>query len=228
MNKLEGNKLHFAAWINWYKKAPELTFYNDEYDDYEPLQKGSRPRRRPMTETEEDYKKRLALWEAEQPRKVDVVRKGNSMRGSYYTKKLLPVYRDALNRLSSRSNTYRKAVPTRQRYNWYLQEDNDPSHGTKIPQSLPALYKQEQGLETFWHPPNSPDLNPIEAVWNILKERLKRYLHGLETLAEIKQALQEEWKAITIDQVRARIQEMPWRCGELSKTGGERIKSQLW
>lgn len=38
-------------------------FYNDECDDVELVKLPPRPRRRPATETEAQYKERLARWE---------------------------------------------------------------------------------------------------------------------------------------------------------------------
>ena len=47
-------------------------------------------------------------------------------------------------------------------------------------------------------------------------------------MEELKAILQEEWAKITMDEVRARISEMPERCKSLYKTGGKPIKSALW
>jgi hypothetical protein len=40
--------------------------------------------------------------------------------------------------------------------------------------------------------------------------------------------LQEEWDRVTMEEIRARIREMPGRCKSLAKTGGLPIKSDLW
>jgi transposase len=72
----------------------------------------------------------------------------------------------------------------------------------------------------------SPNLNPIKGIWNILKQRLRRRIFHLEE--EVKEALQEEWGKITITEVRKRIPSMPRRCKELVKTGGKPIKKALW
>lgn len=191
------NSVHFAAWINYYTKAEELTFYNDEYDDVEPIKPPPRPRRRPATETEAQYEERLARWEAEKARQPAVIKPGNSMRASYYTDKILPVYAAAYHQLQARSNELRGQLHCNDRYNWYLIEDNDPSHGTRNPRSLPALYRRRKGVERLMHPANSPDLNPIEGIWNIIKERVRRELHNINTIDELKAALQREWKAVT-------------------------------
>jgi hypothetical protein len=54
--------------------------------------------------------------------------------------------------------------------NWLLQEDNDPKHRSKIA-------KEWKGLNNVWElqwPSMSPDLNPIENVWNILKMKITK------------------------------------------------------
>jgi hypothetical protein len=222
------NAVHFAAWINYYTKAEELTFYNDEYDDVEPVRPPPRPRRRPTTETEAQWVERLARWEAEKSRQPDVYKPGNSMRASYYTDKILPVYANAFHQLQTRSNELRSSVSRNDRYNWYLIEDNDPSHGTKNTNSLPAIYRRREGIVRLQHTANSPDLNPIEGIWNIIKERVRRQLHEINTIDELKSALQREWKAVTQDQIQARINEMPYRVGQVFAHPDKRCKTELW
>jgi hypothetical protein len=220
--------VHFAAWVNYYTKADELTFYNDEYDDYVAPTPPPRPRRRPATEDEDGYKQRIARWEAEKARIPEVIRPGNSMRASYYVDKILPVYRDALYQLRARADDLRGHIPREQRYNWYLVEDNDPSHGTRNSESLPAIYRRENSVERLPHPPNSPDLNPIEGIWLIIKERVRQRLHEINTIQELKNALQEEWQKVSINDIQERIIEMQYRCGEVFRNPGVRVKTRRW
>ncbi|KAF2824851.1 hypothetical protein CC86DRAFT_395259 [Ophiobolus disseminans] len=169
------NSVHFAAWINYYTKAEELTFYNDEYDNVELIKLPSCLRQRLATKTKAQYEERLA----------------------YYTDKILLLHRN-------------------NRYNWYLIEDNDPSYGNRNPRSLLALYRCHKGVERLMHLANSPDLNPIEGIWNIVKERVRCKLHNINTIDEFKAVLQREWKA------------MPYCIGQVFTHPDKRCKTSLW
>jgi hypothetical protein len=96
------------------------------------------------------------------------------MTQKYYTERLLPVYIKAM----------QKARP-KDPGNWLLQEDGDPSHGMRK-EGLVRKLKDENWIVNLKHPVQSPDLNPIEAIWNIIKQRLRNYVFYSEE--EIKEA----------------------------------------
>ena len=52
---------------------------------------------------------------------------------------------------------------------WVLQEDNDPKHTA----TLSKVWKKDQKLVMLNWPASSPDLNPIENVWGLIKARLR-------------------------------------------------------
>jgi len=66
----------------------------------------------------------------------------------------------------------------------------------------------------------------MEGIWNILKQRVRRRVFN--SIEELKEVLQDEWSKITIEEVRARISDMPRRCQDLVKTGGKAIKTAMW
>lgn len=93
-----------------------------------------------------------------------------------------------------------------------LVEDENKAHGLKN-KNVQRL-KEELGICCMadW-PPTSPDLNIIETVWWLLKQRLKcrGAILGLE---QLKAALREEWEILTQDEIqeiivstRARLEE---------------------
>ena len=214
-----GVKLHIAGWINWNAKCKKLLFYNDE-NDYTMKPKRPPKPRKTMYESEEEYAHRLREWEASIGHDQVVKPKGNSMTEKYYCKNLLPVYIKAIQEARIHGNN--------ELANWILQEDNDSSHGHKRngKKGLADELKDANWIPTFNHPSLSPDLNPKEGCWNIIKPRIRtRTWHSINDLKAI---IQEEWDKVTILEIKARISEMPKRCKELVRTGGKPIKSSLW
>ena len=68
-------------------------------------------------------------------------------------------------------------------------------------------------IKTLSHPESSPNLNPMEAVWNILKQRGCR--RKWKTKDDLKRVIVEEWEDISLEEIQAKIDEMRERCAWL-------------
>lgn len=108
---------------------------------------------------------------------------------------------------------------------WLLQEDNDPSHGMRK-KGLAQEYKEAHNIQNLVHPTQSPDLNPIEAIWAIIKQRVRRRI--FDTKNEMKKALQEEWDKITMQEIRNRIANLPKRYILVAKSSGKPVRGNKW
>jgi len=88
-----------------------------------------------------------------------------------------------------------------------FQQDGAPSHSAKATQA----WLNQHSIPCFPHPPNSPDLSPIEPVWHELKKRLRKRNHRPTTVDELQTAIQEEWANLEIKDIDKYIRTMPQR-----------------
>src|ERR1700744_4112374 len=99
-----------------------------------------------------------------------------------------------------------------------LMEDNASIHTAKHTQSYYAYH----GIIRMVWPAHSPDLNPIENVWRLLKYRIgKRFP---KTDAEVQQYLLEEWRNLKPEDYMKYIESMPQRCAAVIAAGGGHTK----
>jgi transposase len=61
----------------------------------------------------------------------------------------------------------------------------------------------------MFHPPSSPDLNPIESVWNELKKIIRRCPSTPTTLDELKKVILKAWEEILQEFVDRCVASMP-------------------
>ncbi|KAG1135289.1 hypothetical protein G6F38_012907 [Rhizopus arrhizus] len=69
-------------------------------------------------------------------------------------------------------------------------------------------------------PPNSPDLNPIEHVWHLLKLRLSLYERKARNIDELWERVDFEWNKLDKDVCRSYIDSMPNRIAAVIKLKG--------
>ena len=89
-----------------------------------------------------------------------------------------------------------------------LMEDGNSAHGRKTSTNLAARWKEAHGIILLDWASNSPDLNPIEQIWRIMKQSLRQRLHEIHSMEEYLRAIQEEWDRIPLSKVNELVSSM--------------------
>lgn len=91
--------------------------------------------------------------------------------------------------------------------NFMLMEDGAASHSS----DYTTQEHLKEGIKKIEWPSNSPDFNPIEWIWTLLKKRIqtRRGSERITTVGEMKRVLQEEWDKITVEEINTEIAKLP-------------------
>ena len=98
----------------------------------------------------------------------------------------------------------------------WFQQDNARAHTAKTT----TQWLESAGIKLFPHPPSSPDLNPIESVWFLLKNSIQQRSHTPTSITELKEAVLQAWEEISVEDVSACILSMPDCLKAVSKAFG--------
>lgn len=91
-----------------------------------------------------------------------------------------------------------------------FQQDNDPKHTANLVKRYLDNKIDQNVLQLLEWPSQSPDLNPIEHVWKVMKDKMR----GVKprNLNELFEKLTEIWKSMDINYLQKLIDSMPQRC----------------
>lgn len=99
-----------------------------------------------------------------------------------------------------------------------FQHDNDPKHTSK---TSTALLKRLRVKVMDW-PSMSPDLNPIEHLWGILKRKVE--VRKVSNIRQLRDVVMEEWKSIPVATCEALVNSMPRRVKAVLDNNGGHTK----
>lgn len=102
---------------------------------------------------------------------------------------------------------------------WYFMQDGAKIHTAKLTK---AKLEEFMGDHVMDWPPNSADLNPIEHVWNLIKEMLAGT--NFRTVEEFKEAATKAWYAIDQRVINSLIDSVWRRCRKLVQAKGGYIR----
>ena len=119
------------------------------------------------------------------------------------------MYRDILQK-----NLFESVKKLKLGKDWVMQHDNDPKHRAHIVTN----WLDRENVERLKWPPFSPDLNPIEHIWDEVERRMKKERPKNET--ELKQALLRVWQGIGQDVTKKLVNSVPNRLNEVIRMNG--------
>ncbi len=109
-----------------------------------------------------------------------------------------------------------KMMPSLQKL--FQKHNNHPKHTTKM---TTALLMKLKVMVMEW-PSMSPDLNPTEHMWGILKRKVEK--HHVSNIQQLRDVIMEEWKRMPATNCAALVNSMPRRIKAVLDNNGAPTK----
>ena len=97
---------------------------------------------------------------------------------------------------------------------YIYQQDNAPCHSAQHTRDSFS----ELGIKTLDWPPQSPDLNPIEGVWRLIKNKRKN--KPAKTKSDLWNLIENYWTYITEEDAKKLVNSMPERIKAVIRSKG--------
>lgn len=97
---------------------------------------------------------------------------------------------------------------------WFFQHDRDPKHTSHVVRT----WLNSEEIRVLEWPAQSPDLNPIEHLWEVLGRQIRS--EKLKNLDDLMQKLQLEWSNISSECIKNLVNSLPERCKAVIKSKG--------
>jgi transposase len=107
-----------------------------------------------------------------------------------------------------------------QEEDYIFQDDNASCHVSNKTKS----WKENKLIKTLPWPAQSPDLNPIENLWDILERRVRKYKPMPSTKNDFFELLKREWYQIDEGELTRLVKSMPNRINNVIKSKGNPTK----